>query len=141
MENFDLSALLPALTCNGQTVSAAAWDCTVVAAGETDAGRRTVREFTAPDGLLKIRVTMLAYRDFPAVRYIPEIIGCGDQDSALIEAFHSLDLTCPLPAAEAAVRATTGSQNHFLSVSGSGWYSRNALRHVYRSGCRIYKLS
>ncbi|MBQ4106061.1 MAG: alpha-galactosidase [Lentisphaeria bacterium] len=139
MENFDLSALLPALTCNGQTVSAAAWDCTVVAAGETDAGRRTVREFTAPDGLLKIRVTMLAYRDFPAVRYIPEIIGCGDQDSALIEAFHSLDLTCPLPAAEAAVRATTGSQNHPCDFSArhfvlSGIEGQNRLELICDEG-------
>ncbi len=110
MNDLDLAALLPALTYGGETLSLAAWSAATLAEETTAEGRRTVREFAAPDGLLKIRVTMLLYRDFPAVRYLPELVGCGERDSAVVEAFHSLALSTPLPHAEATFRATTGSK-------------------------------
>lgn len=110
MNDLDLAALLPALTYGGETISLAAWSAAALSEEKTAEGRRTVREFAAPDGLLKVRVTMLEYCDFPAIRYTPELIGCGERDSALVEAFHSLALSTPLPHAEATFRATTGSK-------------------------------
>ena len=70
LDGKDLDAALPppSLTYGGEPVSAAAWSVDVVSEEETAEGRRTVREFAAPDGLLKVRTTLLEYRDFPAVR-------------------------------------------------------------------------
>lgn len=100
----------PSLTYGGERVSADAWRVDVISEEETAEGRRTVRAFAAPDGLLKVRTTVLEYRDFPAVRCTPELVGCGDRDSAVVEAFRSLDLACPMPRAEARLRAVTGSK-------------------------------
>ena len=111
LNTFDPAALLPALTYGGTPVSVAEWNSTVVEESETAEGRRSVREFAAPDGLLAVRVTTLAYSDYPAVRCTPELVGCGNRDSALVEAFHSLDLACAMPCPEARLRAVTGSRN------------------------------
>ena len=62
---------------------------------ENDRFVRSVREWTSPDGRLTLRSTKTDYKRFPAVEYLPELVGRGDADTGIVADFHSLALTCP----------------------------------------------
>lgn len=113
----ELHTLLPSIVYGGKEYPLSAWPAVTLSETETADGRRTVRESTAPDGLLKVRVTMQEYRDFPAVKIWPELVGCGERDSAIVSAFRSFDFECPQISPETTLRAVTGSKNKPVDFS------------------------
>jgi alpha-galactosidase len=82
-----------------------------------------------PDGRLTIVNTVTAYRDFPVVEWLPELVNDGDAPSGIVSGFHSLSLsldvadrssgyietpyasTCRYPLCDIALRRTLGSKN------------------------------
>ena len=82
-----------------------------------------------PDGRLTIVNTVTAYREFPVVEWLPELVNDGDAPSGVVSDFHSLSLsldvadrssgyietpyasTCRYPLCDVALRRTLGSKN------------------------------
>ena len=111
MSNAELTSLLPSFLYGGAPAVLPDWASAQETAETNAEGRRSVRTFTSPDGLLALRITMQEYDDFPAVKYWPELIGCGRTHSAVVSDFRSFDLSLSgLPWAETELRAVTGSK-------------------------------
>jgi len=111
LDEFCLADSLPSFFYGGEKADLNVWTKTVESVADVPEGRKTVRLFTSPDGLLALRITMLEYADFPAVKYWPELIGCGRERSKIVSAFRSFELNLSgLPWAETVVRATCGSK-------------------------------
>lgn len=102
---------LPSFSYDGKKVDLTSWTKTETTAECIPRGKKTTRIFTAPDGLLALRITMLEYTDFPAVKYLPELIGCGEGVSKIVSEFRSFDVRIEdLPWPETVLRATSGSK-------------------------------
>lgn len=113
MKNEDvvLSRFLPSFSYGGKAVDLNTWTAEEISASNLPEGHKSVRTFTAPDGLLALRITMLEYTHFPAVKYWPELIGCGKERSEIVSDFRSFELDLDgLPRAETVIRATSGSK-------------------------------
>ena len=71
--------------------------------------KQVVREWTSPDGRLRLRSTETEYRRFPVTEYVPELVSVGDAPTAIVDDFRSLKLT--RPSARTVLRALHGTVN------------------------------
>ena len=74
-------------------------------------GNKTVNEWISPDQTFSVRVTEIAYPDFPVIEVVPELI-CRASETKIIEKFRTFSAVLPAEIAgnECIIRAVHGSR-------------------------------
>lgn len=63
---------------------------------DTEDYQKFLNEETSTDGTLTVRTTITAYKDFPVIEYLPELLNKSDKPSGIVSDFKPLDLTLDL---------------------------------------------
>ena len=111
-------------------------DVSAVEKGVQDTGgrRKSVYEWTSPDGKLLLRTTETVYKNFPVREYLPELVAIGDAPTDIVDDFRSVSISRATGGATVrALRGTIGGPKDFEPVTvafgekGAGTYSFVAL--------------
>lgn len=88
---------LPSFTYKGIPFSPDKWQLDIKQLESTNALDRFEISFLSPDNLLRLKLVYTIYNEYPVIEWLPFLEANGDADTGLVDSFHSLDLTIPLP--------------------------------------------
>lgn len=69
---------------------------TMTLVSDTPDFQKIITEETTADGALTLRTTITAYKDFPVIEWLPELLNTSDKPSRIVSNFKSLDLDLDL---------------------------------------------